>query len=1124
MAIQAALHHLTHYRYERPALLSPQVIRLRPAPHCRTPIKSYSLRITPAEHFINWQQDPQGNYLARVVFPEKVKEFKVEVDIVAEMTVINPFDFFLEEYATNYPFAYEAGLRKDLEPFLDISEGQGELFEKYLTRFADTKQHIVDYLVAINHDLQQDIKYLIRLEPGVQTPEETLAKGSGSCRDSAWLLVQLLRRLGLAARFASGYLIQLTPDLKSLDGPSGTDHDFTDLHAWTEVFLPGAGWVGLDPTSGLLAGEGHIPLACSAHPTSAAPISGAVEKVETQFSYDMKISRVAEHPRVTLPYDDAAWERVNTLGREIDQRLKDDDVRLTMGGEPTFVSIDDPDGAEWNVAAVGPQKRRLSEILLGRLWRRFAPGGFLHYGQGKWYPGESLPRWAMTCYWRKDGQPIWKDPQWLASVDKDYGYTPDDAERFITALCETMGLEAEHSRAAYEDIWYYIWKEQKLPLNVDPLNSKLDNAEERERLAKVFDTGLATPRAYVLPLQQTWQAHAKGHHWISGPWLTRQSNIYLLPGDSPVGLRLPLDTLPWVSKENYPYIYPQDPSAPLSPLPANDHFVQQFLDRARRTVEEMRASGAETGEFGPRRQPRQRRDLHVRRRDESAASQAVRTALCAEVRNGQLYIFFPPVSSTEAYLELLAAVEATAERLEMPVFIEGEKIPKDPRINSFSVTPDPGVIEVNIHPSASWDELAERTQALYEEARLARLGTDKFMLDGRHTGTGGGNHIVIGGAITSDSPFLRRPDLLRSMIAYWHQHPSLSYLFSGLFIGPTSQAPRVDEARNDSLHELELAFREVSRAGDNPQPWLVDRIFRNLLTDMTGNTHRAEFCIDKMFSPDSASGRLGLLELRSFEMPPHARMSLAQQLLLRGLVSKFWRNPINPRKLTRWGTQLHDRWMLPHFVWEDFCEVLADLREDGLAFEEMWFHSHREFRFPFCGSVSFMDMELELRQALEPWHVLGEEGYAGSTVRFVDSSVERIQAKVQGWNSARYVLACNGKACPMTGTGREGEFVVGVRYRAWQPPSCLHPTVGVNTPLVFDIVDTWSGRAVAGCTYYVGHPGGRNYETFPVNSYEAESRRLARFQPMGHSPGTMHGIPLPQRDEEFPCTLDLRIW
>lgn len=1095
MSIHVALHHVTHYRYDRAVNLGPQVVRLRPAPHSRTRILSYALKVEPGEHFINWQQDPQGNYLARLVFPEKTREFKVEVDLVAEMAVFNPFDFFLEPYAERIPFAYTEGEQRELAPYL-IKLPATPLFAKYLANISREPVPSIDFLVELNQRLSTDIRYLIRMEPGVQTPEQSLELASGSCRDSAWLLVQLLRHLGLAARFVSGYLIQLTADVKSLDGPSGTEQDFTDLHAWCEVYLPGAGWIGLDPTSGLFAGEGHIPLACSPEPSSAAPITGGLDECEVEFEHLMSVERVWEAPRVTKPYSEAQWQAIQTLGRQIDEDLQKHDVRLTMGGEPTFVALDYPDDDEWNTAALGPNKRRLAADLFYRLRDHYAPSALVHFGQGKWYPGEQLPRWSLNCFWRRDGEPLWHEPKLLADEKRSYGATAATAERFLAALAERLGVDGGNVFPAYEDWFYYLWRERKLPDNVTPDDARLSDPLERERLRKVFGQGLDKVVGHVLPLAR----QVVGDGWQSGRWFLRDEHCRLLPGDSALGYRLPLDSLPWVSQADYPYINPVDPSQSLPPLPSPAQVQRQLRGVWRGASANVQSARPASGQ---------------------SAAGIVRTALCAEPREGRLYLFMPPLAHLEDYLELVAAIEAVAAELNCPVLMEGYEPPLDPRLQYFRVTPDPGVIEVNIHPSASWEELVERCEFLYEAARQSRLSSEKFMVDGRHTGTGGGNHFVLGGATPSDSPFLRRPDLLRSLISYWHNHPSLSYLFSGLFIGPTSQAPRVDEARNDALYELEIAFAQMPEPGRDCPPWLVDRLLRNLLVDVTGNTHRAEFCIDKLYSPDSASGRLGLLELRAFEMPPHAQMSLAQQLLLRALIARFWQEPYQPAKLVRWGTDLHDRYLLPHFVEQDFADVLQELGSFGYRLRSEWFAPHFEFRFPKAGDFAVKGIDLELRQALEPWHVLGEEGAVGGTVRYVDSSLERMQVKVNGMAPDRYVLTCNGVPVPMRPTGKVGEFVGGVRFRAWQPASCLQPTIGVHAPLVFDLIDTWMQRSLGGCQYHVAHPGGRNYDSLPVNAYEAESRRLARFFRLGHSPGKRPALQ-PIDNNELPMTLDLR--
>lgn len=962
----------------------------------------------------------------------------------------------------------------------------------------------------------------------MQTPDETLKLGSGSCRDSAWLMVQLLRHCGLAARFVSGYLIQLKPDVKSLDGPSGTGVDFTDLHAWCEVYLPGAGWVGLDATSGLLAGEGHIPLACTPQPSGAAPIEGGMDKCEVEFEHQMSVTRIYESPRVTKPYTEEQWAEVMALGSAVDQELAAGDVRLTMGGEPTFVAVSDRDAPEWNTDALGPTKRGFATELVQKLRTEYGAGGFLHFGQGKWYPGEQLPRWALNIYWRADGGKVWANPALFADERVTTHYTSEDARRFTQTLAAKLGVTDQFMQSAYEDVWYYQWRERRLPVNVDPLHSKLDDEMERARLRRVFTQKLDTVVGYVLPIKVTEEPGQDGPVWTTGSWFLRDERMYLMPGDSPMGLRLPLDSLPWVSEADYPYLVEQDPSAPRPGLPMHGIMATRYQPEATRKLQTQ----TEPANFA--RVPKQ----------QESAPWVTRTALCVEVRDprrasgpkaealgetsGVLYIFMPPLEKLEDYLDLLAAIEATAEELGVTLVLEGYPPPRDPRLKLLQVTPDPGVIEVNIHPVTNWCDLVKNTEFLYNVAFESRLSAEKFMKDGRHTGTGGGNHFVMGGATPSDSPFLRKPELLASLLLFWHNHPSLSYLFSGMFVGPTSQAPRVDEARNDQLYELEIAIEQIYKNrelhGQNMPPWLVDRTLRNILIDATGNTHRSEFSIDKMYSPDSATGRLGLLELRAFEMPPHPRMSIVQQLLLRALVARFWKTPYKA-PATRWGTELHDRFMLPTFIKMDFDDVIAEMRSAGHAFDTSWFAPHYEFRFPLVGAIQSSGIELTLRNALEPWHVMGEEGAPGGTARYVDSFLERIEVRVTGLNESRYVVTCNGRALPLQSIGTHDEYVAGVRYKAWNPPSALHPSIGIHAPLTFDIVDTWMKRSLGDCQYHVAHPGGLNPDTFPVNSYEAESRRMSRFVAMGHTPGTLVVPPASinvAASREFPFTLDLR--
>ncbi len=1085
MGIKVSLEHRTTYVFDRRVSLGPHTVRLRPAPHSRTPIEAYSLTVTPETHFLNWQQDPFGNHVARLVFPERTDRLEIVVGLIADLRVVNPFDFFVEESAEVHPFDYEPLLAADLEPYLRPVAGEGPLVRALLEKARPWEgRPIVDFLVGVNQVVHEAVAYTVRLEPGVQSPEETLARAIGSCRDSAWLMVAVLRRLGLAARFVSGYLVQLAADVASLDGPSGPEQDFTDLHAWAEVYVPGAGWIGLDPTSALFAGEGHIPLSATPHPVSAAPITGLVDPCEVTLDFSNVVGRFHEDPRVTQPYTEDQWQRAHLVGEHVDEVLHEEGLELTMGGEPTFVALDDQHSPQWSTEADGEHKRALAGDLARRLGEVFGHGAggarpLVQRSQGKWYPGEPLPRWQIALHWRADGVPLWSRPDLLADPWAD---APDPAsaaraERLARGLTAGFGLPSEQLLAAYEDPLARVVADVRRPLG-EPTE------EPAAADVAALDAAVTEPTAWVLPV------HPVGEdRWASPVWRFRRGRLVLLPGDSPAGLRLPLDAVSWVDPREVPepsYLHEREP------LPVASSPVAQVLDQ-------------------------------------EASHEAPRTAVVVEARHGFVHVFLPPTEHLEDFTALVGLVERTAASSDTAVVVEGYGPPPDHRAVTLMVTPDPGVIEVNLQPTASWGELCRVTEVLYDLARQSRLTTEKFDLDGLHTGTGGGNHLTLGGPTPDRSPLLTRPDLLVGLLTYWQHHPSLSYLFSGRFVGPTSQAPRADEARPESLYELEIAFAEIERliADDGfCRPWVVDRALRHLLTDLTGNTHRAEFCIDKLYSPDSSRGRLGLLELRGFEMPPHPQMALVQALLVRAVLARVATSPyVAP--LVRWGTDLHERFLLPAGCLADLAEVVGDLRAHGFALEEEWFAPFSEFRFPRIGTTVVGGVELELRQAIEPWRVLGEEATGSGTARYVDSSVERLQVRAVGAVPGRHLVTCNGVPVPLAPTGRSGELVAGVRYKAWQPWSALHPTIEVHSPLRFDVVDLAAARSLGGCTYHVVHPGGRAYDVPPVNASEAESRRSSRFEERGFMTGSVDVAALQQaarltRSAEFPRTLDLR--
>jgi uncharacterized protein (DUF2126 family)/transglutaminase-like putative cysteine protease len=1043
MGTKVALHHESRYRYERPVSLGPQTIQLRPAPHCRAPILDYSLAVTPVDSRISWQFDPLANHIARGVFPSKTKEFSVTVDLTADLSPVNPFDFLLEPAAEHFPFNYRPELTHDLETYL-TPDPAGPWLTNFVQSLRD-EQATVSFLIGLNEKVRDRVAYTTRLEHGVQSCEETLSLGSGSCRDSSWLLVQVCRQLGLAARFVSGYLIQLTEEC-----------DSADLHAWAEVYLPGAGWIGLDPTSGMLTAEGHIPLAVTTTPANSAPITGTVEPAHVAFTYELTVRRIDAHPTLTHPFTEEEWQSVRDLAHNVDRDLKAMDARLTMGGEPTFVGIDSPESPQWNLAAHGPEKRSAGLALIRAIRQRTAPGALLHLGQGKWYPGEPLPRWAFHCISRKDGVPVWENGELFAEETTDYGYGSPQALAFLQALSRRLGASPE---------------------NILPA---LEAAPETPE-----------PTGYILPLRRRQPSGQLT--WSSQLWFARPAAFTLSPGDSPIGYRIPLEMMPWVAPDTITYQLDEAGKPRLSPVvtrnPSSFHHEP--------TPDPLPAIAA----------------------DAANAPELIRPALCVEARAGRLHVFLPYVPVLADYLDLVAAIEETSQHLAMPVWIEGYAAPPDLRLRVFSLTPDPGVLEVNLPATSEWDELESINATLAQEAEKIRLIAAKFAYDGSHLSTGGGSHITLGGPTLADSPILRRPDVLRSMVAFWQNHPSLSYLFAGMYVGPTSQYPRVDEARVDALYELEVAFSHIP-AQDCPW-YIVDGLFRNLLVDVTGNSHRAEFCIDKLFPPQGQGLQLGLLELRAFEMAPHYRMNLLQMLLVRTLVASFWKTPFTS-SLVRWGTALHDRFMLPHFVERDFLDVLTHLRAAGYAFSERWFQAHLNFRFPIIGDIQAEGVKLELRQALEPWNVLAEETTASGTGRSVDSSLERIQIKVTGLPlDSRYVVTCNGRRVPLHPSGIPGEALAGIRYRARMLSATLHPSIPVHTPLHFDLIDTAKKRSVGHCAYYSGEPDGSLYSARPADAEDARQRRQRRFV-VSTPPDQPIATPPTEDNAIFPMTLDLR--
>ncbi len=1058
MSTRIALTQRFAYRFSRPVQLSTHWLRLRPAPHTPCAIAAYSLRVEADPNWLNWLRDPFENHLGRLDIPEPTSKLAIEVELIADLEPVNPFDFLVEPFASKYPFDYPQQLRKELAPYLRVGK-TGPRLTAWLDGLSPTAGYIIEQLEAINAQVAKSLAPTGPGRPGAVDVEAVLECGSGSAWELAWLLTLALRRLGLAARFTYGYRILLDPAGQA---------DKANNHAWSEVFLPGSGWVGLDPVAGLFTSEGHIPLASAPEPLRAVPIVGYRESCDETRNDEIRIRRLVPLPP-SWPYSESQWADIQGLGHRIDTALHGENIALSVARGLCFVSTRDADAPEWNLTSLGSGKRRAAEELLQRLWRRLAPGGVLHVGQGETYGGEALPRWNLSCFLRADGFPIWRNGDLLEWGKKsEGGVTSQDAKRLARALTEALGLSEEFVIPAYEDGLHELWMNRAL-VDYMPSTEELRDPQQRRNLASRLSSSQGEAVGYVLPLR--WDPTEE--RWASGKWTFRRDGLYLTPGDSPIGYRLPLESLPVAD------------GAPVETEPERCQFEDRPL------LPDIH------GELSARLTTLSPADAKLEAADATPVpgAGAPRTALCIEIRGGRLCIFMPPLTHLEHYLDLVAALETAAQALAAPVTFEGYEPPQDYRLRRLTLEPDAGILKVWLPEAPSWAQQLEVLNATYDEATQTGLQGERIMADGRRLPPGGGAELLLGGERPIDSPFLRRPELLRSLIVYWQQHPSLSYFFAGRSIGPGGDAPRPDEGRDESLYELAIALEHIP-PGESHYPWIPDRLLRHLLADPAGNMRRAEIRVDQLYAPDRAGLRLGRAILRSFETPPDPKLAALQSLLVLGLLAYFDRQP-QKAKLTSWGAALQDRFMLPRLLWEDLCAVLQDLNATGYPFQSDWFEPFLALRFPLLGEVQLGDITIQLRSAHEPWPILAEQTTAAGVARFIDSANERLEVRVAGLTPSRYVLACNERRVPLQATGVRGEYVAGVRFKVANPPSTLHPTIRPVDALAFDLIDTWTGRTVGGCTYIPSRPpiSGPAGAPLPIQDIDAGRGKVLPIPP-----------------------------
>jgi uncharacterized protein (DUF2126 family) len=733
-------------------------------------------------------------------------------------------------------------------------------------------------------------------------------------------------------------------------------------------------------------------------------------------------------------------KRIFELGQQADAIFAAHDLIVTQGGEPTFVP-ENPTLPEWNTAALGAEKLFYARRFARHLVPVLLPGAVVFQSFGKQYPGEPLPRWRVGLYRSRSGPPVWND---LSHLRLDQGDVPQVTHKvalqFVIALADELCLE-NTSLPAYED-FAELMRLSRAGKDSYPL-PRFSRRTRKFLLTEVSDAELIrwetlfNPAGYVLPLDYTET------HWTTSPWeLAKDEDLILIPGSSPIGLRLPLSDLP---------------------------------------------------------------------------EEALRRALTAEVKAGELIVFLPPLPSFEAFCALVRAIEGVVARGNFPpIALEGYAPLDSPDLDQIAFMADPGVIEVNLPPAASWAEFERVNRIIYTAAEQSGLRGFKFQFSGRKVSTGGGAHIILGGPSIVNNPFIRRPSLLASFLRFFQNHPSLSYVFTGLFIGPSSQAPRVDESAFEVPYELEIALRAIEQMPAPGDPVMIDAILRNLLLDWNGNTHRAEISIDKFYSAVAPNGRLGLVEFRDFEMVPTADMFLATNVLLRVLAASFVEQPYT-RPLVEWREALHDRFALPHFLAQDLAEVLEYLRERRFDFPTDTFVPHMEFRFPLITTWESCGAHWELRQALEPWPVMGD----GTASRSVDASTDRLQVLAHASDNSTFHIGVNGLRVPLQ-PQPENIFVAGVRYRLFDNCWGLQPHIRAHSPLRFDVIDTATGKIVYAFDFMNWKPQAGNYDGLPQSEEEANRRVAERVIPRLERCGRKADLREITLSPNAPFTLDLR--